>query len=167
MGLLSFLSGTNPVAALVDSTIGKVVDKALDFIPDPVQKAAAEKELREIDVQEEAKALDAEVAQMQSVNATMQAELANSQNENWWQKGWRPFNGYVVGAGSMFGVIATCGLLYEGIVNNNPQAIQAIAAVGISIAGILSIPGAAVGITAWHRGMLQRKSAQSPDDGSK
>lgn len=158
MGLLSFLEGSNPVSALVQNTVGKVVDKALDFIPDPQQKEAAREAVMKMQFDADAKALDAEVAQMQSVNATMQAELSNSKDENWWQKGWRPFNGYVVGAGSLFGVIATCGLLYQGIVNSNPVAIQAIAAVGISIAGILSIPGAAVGITAWHRGMMQREA---------
>lgn len=157
---LDVLAGANPVSAVINATVGKVVDKALSYIPDPQARAEAEKELRALEVQEEAKELDDAVAQLQSVNATMQAEIANSKDEAWYQKAWRPFNGFVVGLGALFSVITCCALLYQGIFKGDAAAIQAVPGLAFAIATILSVPGAAVGITAWHRGMLQREQVQ-------
>lgn len=67
MGVLSFLTGSNPVAAIADSTIGKVVDKALSFIPDPVQKAQFQMDMRNIDLKEEEDQL-ANLSQQIAVN---------------------------------------------------------------------------------------------------
>lgn len=154
-----FLSGSNPVAALVDATIGKAVDKALNFIPDPVQKAQFQKDMETLRASEEAKQLDSDVAQLASVNATMQAELANSKDENWLQKSWRPLCGFTVALGSLFCTISGAGAFIYGIVYKVPEAISAIPSMVTAEALLLSIPGAAVGIIAWHGGMLQRESA--------
>lgn len=165
--LLQFLSGSNPVAALVDATVGKVVDKALDFIPDPAQKAQFQKDMATMEYAAEAKQADADVAQLQAVNATMQEELKNSSTESWYQKAWRPANGFCVALGSFLGVVTTCWLFYLALLGSHPEAIAAIPQLASSIAMILAVPGAAVGIAAWHRGMLQRESAQSDDDSAK
>lgn len=96
-----------------------------------------------------------DAATVTAVNQTMQSEAANAAAENGWQKGWRPFNGYVVGLASFVAVLAVFWLLYEGIQNHDAAAIGSIPAVALAVASILAIPGAAVGITAWHRGVAQ------------
>ena len=107
-------------------------------------------------------ATDAEIARRQAdsadiaaVNTTMTAEATASATENWWQKGWRPLNGYVVGLTSGFAVVFVCYLCYLGVIAHDAAALGAIPAVAVAITGILAVPGAAVGITAWHRGVGQ------------
>ena len=92
----------------------------------------------------------------------MQAEAANSANENWWQKGWRPFNGYVVGLGSLISLIFVCYLFYEALTSKRQDislVVQMIPSLAFNISLILAVPGAAVGITAWHRGKRQREQS--------
>lgn len=97
--------------------------------------------------------IDADALAM--VNTTMQTEAAQSANENWWQTGWRPFNGYIVGLGSFVALCAACYLFYLGIVQKDTNAISTIPQLAMAVATILAVPGAAVGITAWHRGKAQ------------
>ena len=104
--------------------------------------------------------LEADKAALQTVNATMQAEIANSASEAWYQKGWRPFNGFCVGAGAFVGVVFTCVLFYRAIVGRDATALNVLPQLAFSLASILSIPGAAVGIASWHRGVTQRLQAQ-------
>lgn len=102
---------------------------------------------------------------LNAVNTTMQVEAANSANENWFQKGWRPFNGYVLGIASLIAVLFVCILFYNAMTSKDGNSIASVCAqipsLAMAIAAILSVPGAAVGITAWHRGMLQRTQAQN------
>lgn len=112
----------------------------------------------------------ADAAQVASVNTTMQAEATNSASENWWQTGWRPFNGYVVGLTSFLATMFVCFLFYKALTAPNaqggltlPAVLAVIPQLAQSVAMLLAIPGAAVGITAWHRGMLQREQAGGDD----
>ena len=89
------------------------------------------------------------------VNTTMVAEASNSANENWFQKCWRPFNGYIVGLGSLVAVTFSCYLFYLGIFTKDTIAISTVPQLAMSVATILAVPGAAVGITAWTRGKAQ------------
>jgi hypothetical protein len=97
----------------------------------------------------------ADTADLASVNATMQAEATASANENWWQTGWRPFNGYVLGMASMVTVGGVLYLAFLALSGKDANALNAIPTIVSSIAMVLAIPGAAVGITAWHRGRAQ------------
>lgn len=106
---------------------------------------------------------EAESKDLASVNATMQTEAANSATENWWQKGWRPYNGYTLGTGAFFGVVFTCYLFYKAIIEHDASAIAMVPGLATSLATILAVPGAAVGITAWHRGITQRIEAQKEE----
>lgn len=106
--------------------------------------------------------ITADTSALETVNKTMQAEAANSANENWWQKGWRPFNGYVVGLGSFVALCFVCYLFYLALTkqgSNLTEVVHAIPELAFNISLLLSVPGAAVGITAWHRGKLQREVA--------
>lgn len=73
---MSFLS--------VFDAVTPVVNKILDFIPDPAQKLAAQQQLMT--------SLQAWDAQQNSINAVEAA------NENVFVSGWRPFVGWVCGA---------------------------------------------------------------------
>jgi roadblock/LC7 domain-containing protein len=108
--------------------------------------------------QEQLRQLD--IDQMAIVNKTMIAEIENSEKETWYQKGWRPFCGFSVGAGSFLGVIL-CGVLcFRAIIEHDANALAALPGLASSIALILGVPGAAVGISAWHRGRQQVEEAK-------
>jgi hypothetical protein len=97
----------------------------------------------------------ADSADLAAVNATMQAEAVASVRENWWQTGWRPFNGYVLGVASLVAVVFTCYLFYLAIVQKDAAALNIVPQLASAIAMILAVPGAAVGISAWTRGKAQ------------
>lgn len=99
--------------------------------------------------------------QIEAVNQTIRSEIENSEKEAWYQKMWRPACGFSVAIGSFAGVLSTCYLAYKGIILKDAGAVNAIPALAAAIAAILAVPGAAVGIAAWHRGMLQREQAQT------
>jgi hypothetical protein len=96
-----------------------------------------------------------DIDQLAIVNATMIKELENADKETWYQKGWRPFCGFAVAAGSFVGVMACAVLFFKAIMDKDPTALTAIPGLATSMAMILSVPGAAVGIAAWHRGVAQ------------
>lgn len=102
----------------------------------------------------------ADTAELSAVNETMREELRNSANETWYQKGWRPANGFCVAFGSFISVIFTCYLFYLAIIMKDLTALNAVPQLATAIALILAVPGAAVGITAWHRGQKQRSVAE-------
>lgn len=97
----------------------------------------------------------ADSADLATVNTTMQAEATNSASENWWQKGWRPFNGYILGVSSLVTVCGVFYLAFLALSGKDLNALNAIPTIVTSIALVLSIPGAAVGIATWHRGRAQ------------
>lgn len=99
---------------------------------------------------------------LEIVNKTIQAELENSDKESWYQKAWRPANGFAVAFGSFAAVLFVCYLFYEAL--TGPNTAQQITAVAnslpnlvSSLAMLLGVPGTAVGISAWHRGKQKRQ----------
>jgi hypothetical protein len=97
----------------------------------------------------------ADSADLAAINESLREELRNSGTEAWYQKAWRPFNGFVVGLASLVAVVFTCYLFYVAIVLKDPTALNVIPQLATAIAMILAVPGAAVGITAWTRGKAQ------------
>ena len=90
-----------------------------------------------------------------AVNSTMVAEAAQKRGY------WRDACGWVVAGGSLLGVIATCWLFYQGLVEQNVQAIGLIPTLTLALTTLLAVPGSAVGITAWHDGKTQQIQAQN------
>lgn len=88
-----------------------------------------------------------------SVNETMQTE---SKSDNWWTSGWRPYWGFVSGTAFLFVCVLVCYLMYEAVINNKPEMMAMIPQVIGSFAALFAIPGAILGVTAWHRGKMQR-----------
>lgn len=123
-----------------------------------------QEKLLELTTAAEVEERKADSADLAAVNATMAAEAANSASENWFQKGWRPFNGYVVGLGSFVAVCFVCYLFGQALTLKDAASIASVVGMvpqlATSIALVLGVPGAAVGITAWHRGVTQRIEAQ-------
>lgn len=73
----------SPWSALAESTVGKVVGKILDFIPDPVQKADLALKMRTLDLTEEAQEMQVQLQQL-AIN------LEEAKNENLFVSGGRP-----------------------------------------------------------------------------
>jgi hypothetical protein len=112
--------------------------------------------------------IQADTAQMQTVNTTMQEETKASANEAWYQKAWRPACGFCVALGSFIPICAICYIFYAAIKDNTLTAslgivLNVIPQLALSIATLLTVPGAAVGITAWHKGMMQREAQTNGD----
>jgi len=108
----------------------------------------------------------ADSADISSVNATMQAEASASASEAWYQKAWRPANGFSVALGSFVAVLFVCSLFYQAMFLHMPdgmtilQVVNVVPQLATAVATILAVPGAAVGIAAWHRGKMKREQVQ-------
>ena len=117
--------------------------------------------LAEVAVKQQIAMRQADSNDLAAVNNTMTAEANNAAYENGFQKGWRPLNGYVVGVVSAFCAIFDTYLCYLGIIGHDPSALNALPAIAMAQASILAIPGAAAGITAWHRGVAQVEAVKN------
>jgi len=84
------MSGTilSALTGGISTLIGPVLQKVLDFIPDPTQKAQAAQQLQEAMIQADA-AMEAAQADIDKTEAG---------NESIFVSGWRPFIGWVCGA---------------------------------------------------------------------
>lgn len=110
--------------------------------------------------------MGADAQALQAVNTTMQQEAISSEHENNFQKGWRAFNGYVVGLGSLIGVVFTCYLFYLAVIGHDTTAMSALPQLITALAWLLGIPGAAVGIKAWHDGKAIVEKAKGDQNNS-
>lgn len=126
-------------------------------------EAAHEVELKKLLIQGEANRLAAETAQMQeetkqqeAVNQTMQAE---TKSEWWFSAAWRPFWGVTSAIAFLLVVMYIGYLTYLAVSGRQPEAISMIPQLITSFAMLFGIPGAILGVTAWHRGKMQRAQA--------
>jgi len=167
------IPGGSAIGAALASAIGSKSAEPVDVVaaltgnPEAAQKArefelAHQSRLMEMAYANEVAMRQADSADIGTVNETMRAELANSANEAWYQKAWRPANGFAVAAGSFLATLFCCYLFYAAL--NTPrgegmtvaEVINVIPSLASAIALILGVPGAAVGIAAWHRGKEKR-----------
>lgn len=171
LGAVLPIPGGAAIGAALASAIGAPSAKPEDILAKLTQSADAVEKAREFELtnQKEMLALQlnyelemrkADTADLATVNETMRAELANATAEAWYQKAWRPANGFAVALGSLCGVIGACLLFYRAIVQRDATALNAIPQLATSLALILGVPGAAVGIAAWHRGKMQREEVK-------
>ncbi len=151
----------------VESAPDKVID-ALKSDPAAIVKlreleSNERVRLEEIRTQADTAGIQEETKQLAAVNETMRAEISNSAGEAWYQKAWRPACGFAVASGSWIAAIISCYIFYSviklGGLTQIPTALSVISQFANSVATILAIPGAAVGISAWHRGKRQRVEA--------
>lgn len=154
-----------PSLGLTDKTIENVTATLKGLSPE--QLASYKKLDQDFELQmkqagykhlEQLRSFDVDV--IKAVNETMRVELANSEKEDWYQKGWRPANGFAVAIGSLFSVFMTCIAFILCIFYGKPEAFSQLPILAGAIATILMVPGAAVGISAWHRGAQKRDAAK-------
>jgi hypothetical protein len=99
--------------------------------------------------------------QVAAVNATIVAELQNSKQETWLQKSWRPLCGMSVAVGSFSCVILAMVAYTAAIFFHDVEIVSKLPDAVTSISLILAVPGAAVGIMAWHKGAQEVAQASS------
>lgn len=88
-----------------------------------------------------------------AVNQTMQAEASS---ERWPQYSWRPYWGFISGTAFGFVVVLCCILGYNAVIDKNTEALRMIPELVTAFATLFAIPGAILGVTAWHRGKAKR-----------
>lgn len=144
------------IEGLLKNTAGKVVGRVMDkFLPPTMteaEKTAATQEAQRLVLQE----IEAERDTIASVNKTMQEE---AKSDNRWTSGWRPYWGFISGTAFLFVCILVCVLAYKAVLGGKPEAMAMIPQIIGAFAALFAIPGAILGVTAWHRGKMQRIKA--------
>ncbi len=99
---------------------------------------------------------EAETRRLESVNETMRAE---SRSEHWPQYSWRPFWGFASGLAFFIVTVFVCALGWMAISGRMPEALVTLPMLIANFATLFAIPGAILGVSAWHRGKQQRIAA--------
>lgn len=97
-----------------------------------------------------------DVQSIQAVNATMQAEATTPKGS------WRTACGWVVALGSFVTLMFTLYLFWQAMMQGNAQALNIIPGLTLAMTTILAVPGAAVGIVAYHEGRVNQINASQP-----
>ena len=167
LGLSRFVPGL--VRWIGGDKAGEVAEKVVDVArsvtghEDPRQAAAAIERNPELQLKlQQAMApvliaqYEAETRRLESVNQTMQAE---SRSEHWPQYSWRPFWGFASAAAFFIVTAFVCVLGWQAIQGRMPEALPVLPMLISSFATLFAIPGAILGVAAWHRGKQQRLAA--------
>lgn len=141
------------IGELIQGTVGKVVGKLVDkYLPasmSEAEKAEFKMAADKLAIDE----LEANKSIIESVNKTMQEE---SKSNNWWTSGWRPYWGFISGTAFLFVCILVCYLMYKAVIGGETEMMALIPPVITAFTTLFAIPGAILGVTAWHRGKMQR-----------
>jgi len=113
-------------------------------------------ELQKLTLQAETQKLAEDTKRIQAVNTTMQSE---AQSKWWFSAAWRPFWGITSALAFMAIVGGIVYLSAVAIKKGDYQAITVIPQIIMSMAALFAIPGGILGVTAWHRGQMQRIQA--------
>jgi hypothetical protein len=166
-----------PVAAAV-SAAGALISSQLGVpnTPDDVAQALitnpdAAIKLKELDVAhgehlaelanvQAKQVLDAQVAQLETINTTMQVEDKTREFS------WRDFWGYVSGVAFGFVVVVVGYLVYKGVSTNHPEQLAAIPAIVGAFSTLFGIAALVLGVQSsietHHAGMAERIAAGTP-----
>ncbi len=178
-GVKSVLSGILPIAAkVIDPTGGVVtglianvlgVDDTPDAIEEGLKNATPAQiiELKKMELQHketfanialrrEELQVTKEISTLQTVNQTMQAE---TKSKWWFSAFWRPFWGIVSALAFFVVVVFITILAYKAVIGGKPEAMVMIPQLISAFAALFAIPGAILGVSAWHRGKMQRAEA--------
>lgn len=117
--------------------------------------------LEEISLESIQCAVQAESSRIQAVNLTMRAEAGA---EHWPQYSWRPYWGFVSATAFLVVCVFVCILGYQAVIGGKPEALSMIPQLVTSMAALFAIPGAILGVTAWHRGKAQRLKVNPLED---
>lgn len=107
--------------------------------------------------------IQAETAQIQSVNQTMQAE---GKSEHWPQWSWRPYIGFCTGTAFLVLTVLVSMLAWQAVSGKDAAALAMIPQLVSAFAVLFSVPGAILGVASWHRGKTKRIAAgEAPEPG--
>lgn len=147
------------IGALVSSALGveNTPDAVAQAVKNDPQAAVKLQQLQNTHAETMAKIqADAETAAIQSVNQTMQGE---TKSEHWPEWSWRPFWGFVSGLAFLAVCFEVGMLMYKAINAGQPQMMSYVPQVIGAYSTLFAIPGAILGVSAWHRGKMQRIQA--------
>lgn len=91
--------------------------------------------------------------QLEAVGVTMRSE---GTSEHWPQYSWRPYWGFISGTAFAVVCVFVCVLAYKAILGTNPNAVAMIPQLVGAFTMLFGIPGAILGVAAWHRGVEKR-----------
>ena len=147
------------VTKMIANTLGvdatpEAIGLELERNPDAmikIKRLELERFKVEVDLEKTEMVTDAE--KMESVNVTMREEFKATK---WWTSAWRPFWGFASAIAFVILVGFVCYLAYSAIAENDSDAMTMIPQMVFAFTGLFAIPGAILGVTAWHRGKMQR-----------
>ncbi len=155
-----------PIGSIV-ATTGSLIAQKLNVEPAPeaifgmlndpanlIKLKELENEYKQKLIEYETMQIQAEVERLKIVNSTMQAE---AYSEKWPQYSWRPFWGFTSALAFIGFVYFILFLAYKAIHQGETSALNMIPTIITSMTGLFAIPGAILGITAWHRGKEKRE----------
>lgn len=154
---LNLLGSSIPGASFVTGIVADVLG-CVDS-PSEIDKALAKAnpetiaELKTLQLNHKAKLqeiiLGNETARIAEVNKTMREE---GKSDKWWQSGWRPFWGFA----SAFAFVFMCAIIgmlaWRAVTKADSNAMAMIPQMITTLSTLFAIPGAILGISAWHRG---------------
>jgi hypothetical protein len=121
-------------------------------------------ELKRVYLAAETRRIEEETKQQAETNKTIRDE---AKSDNWWTSGWRPYWGFISGTAFFVVVCAICYFVILAIKTKDASLLLVLPQVVMAIAALFSIPGAILGVSAWHRGKLQRiKAGELPVQGA-
>ncbi len=150
-GPMGASAGSLLAGALGVADTPTAVHKAISADPSLIVK------LKELEVKHSEFLTVADTARIKEVNVTMREE---SKAERWWTSAWRPFWGFASGTAFLAVSVFVCILAYQAVLGGNPGAMAVIPQMIGAFSALFAIPGAILGVTAWHRGMKQRREAE-------
>ncbi len=115
-----------------------------------LRKIAAQVEVARLVL--EGKEIAAGAESIESVNKSIRIEATA---EDPWTRRWRPFWGYM----SAVAFFMICGAIGAAIIWGTNDILKELGSIVMSIAALFAIPGAILGVSAWHRGVKQRVEA--------
>ena len=155
------------VANLVAGALGletdepEALERALITNPAAAERLAELQERNRHDI--EVFAQQAAAQQVGTVNQTMQAE---ARSEHAWTRTWRPFWGFVTAIAFFITILGLVGFLFAIAISGEWGALSALPAIIQALMILYSVPGAILGVTAWHRGKMQRvRAGELPERG--
>lgn len=113
-------------------------------------------ELEQLKIQRDIAEVKADAQTIGEVNQTMRVE-ANSKNKH--ASLWRPVWGYLSAASFFLAVIGILVLIGYAIGTKQLGLIKEVPAIITALFTLFTIPGAILGVSAWHRGVKQRVEA--------
>lgn len=151
--------GGAAIGTLVASALGceaepQAVASAIDS--DTAQAAIALRTVQENNrAQLEQLVITSQTQIVLAVNQTMQAEAKSGGLTSIW----RPLWGIISACAFVILIIGIIVLGWKAITSGNATALNMIPLLVTACMGLFSIPGAILGVTAWHRGKMQRVQA--------